>query len=212
MSLEDSEGCGNCLESYWDAVHFLRCWAKVSRDRFPAYFISDESCDNGLFTIQLVFVFWLFPRSRSQNTAKHCSLKILEKNCVEPLLHIDVLSSLATKPNLNRSKVNLCLLFPPLCVFISHPRNVVLLLCACVNRGCVRTWQMEAGGRRGSTVMSINEKHNKYRGHGTAARADPTSNPLQTCARGWIPGGHDRGQALGFQWAAGWWAVAAGCS
>lgn len=65
----------------------------------------------------------------------------LEKHSVvAPLVRTDVLSSLATKPNLNSSKVNLSPLSPPLCVFISHPRNVVLLLCACVNKGCVRTW------------------------------------------------------------------------
>lgn len=108
-------------------------------------------------------------------------LRNLEKHSVvAPLVHTDVMSSLATKPNLNSSKVNLSPL-SPLCVFISHPRNVVLLLCACVNKGCVRTWRIEAGGRRGFTVMSIKEKQNMEKGQSTAARADPTLNRLLTC-------------------------------
>lgn len=93
------------------------------------------------------------------------------------LLHLsvqaDVLSSLATELNLNSSKLNLSPLSPPRCVFISRPRNVVLLLCACVNKGCVRTWPTEAGGRRGFTVMSIKEKQNMKTGQSTAARARP---------------------------------------
>lgn len=98
------------------SIFCVCCQADVPRGRFPESFISDESCDNGLFTIQLVFVFGLFPRRRSQNTAKHSSLKNLEKNCVVPLLSVDVLSRLATEPNLNRSKVNLCLYCSSVCL------------------------------------------------------------------------------------------------
>lgn len=126
-------------------------------------------------------------------------LRNLEKHSVAvPLVHADVLSSLATRPNLNSSKLNLSPLSPPQCIFISHPRNVVLLLCACVNRGRVRTLRIEAGGRRGFTVMSIKEKQNMAKGQSTAARADPTLNRLLTCLSCWIPGKHDRGTGIRF--------------
>lgn len=90
--------------------------------------------------MQLVFVFRLSPESGAKIQQNIRLLTNLEKcSVVAPLVHADVLSSLATKPNLNSSKVSLTPLSPPLCVFISHPRNVVLLLCACVNKACVRT-------------------------------------------------------------------------
>lgn len=147
------------------------CWLDVSKRR-GGLLSAIRGCDNGLFNIQFVFVFWLFPRIGSQNTSEHKTN--LEKHSVAaPSVRADVLSSLATKLNLNSSKLNLSPLSPPRCVFISRPRNVVLLLCACVNKGCVRTWPAEAGGRRGFTVMSIKEKQNMKTGQSTAAQARP---------------------------------------
>lgn len=52
------------------------------RDVFLGRFvISDKGCDNGLFNIQLVFVSWLFPRIRSQNTSEQKTN--LEKHFVD---------------------------------------------------------------------------------------------------------------------------------
>lgn len=113
-----------------------------------------------------------------QNTSLFSNLQ--KHSVVAPLVHADVLSSLATKLNLNSSKVNFSLLCPPLYVIISHPRNVVLLLCASVNNVCVRTWRIEAGGCRGFAVMSIREKQNTEKGQSTAARTSPTLNPPLT--------------------------------
>lgn len=94
-------------------------------------------------TLCLSFGFRLESEAKIQENRRN-----LEKRCAAaPLLRVSVLSSLATKLNLNSSKVNLSPLSRPLCVFISRPRNVVLLLCACVNKGCVRTRRIEAGGR-----------------------------------------------------------------
>lgn len=139
-----------------------------------------------------------------QNTSLFSNLQ--KHSVVAPLVHADVLSSLATKLNLNSSKVNFSLLCPPLYVILSHPRNVVLLLCASVNNVCVRTWRIEAGGCRGFAVMSIREKQNTEKGQSTAARTSPTLNPPLTRLSCWIPGRHDRGTGIGFPlW---WWALA----
>lgn len=152
------------------------------------------------WTYSLCLSFDLFSYHRSQNTAQHKTVRKPWEAfcCCTFFVHADVLSSLATRPNLNSSKLNLSPLSPPRCVFISRPRNVVLLLCACVNKGCVRTLRIQAGGCRGFTVMSIKEKQNMEKGQSTAARADPTLNRLLTCLSCWIPGKHDRGTGIRF--------------
>lgn len=90
------------------------------------------------YSLSLSFDFSLESGAKIQPNMR--LLRNLEKHSVVvPLVHADVLSSLATKPNLNCSKLNLFPLSLPWCVFISNPRNVVLLLCACVNKGCVNS-------------------------------------------------------------------------
>lgn len=137
------EGCGASVwKGYWDLAQFPCLLSGVC-------FQETYSQSSLLSVIRAVIMDYLTyslclssgfsPRIRSQNTSEH-KTNLEKHSVVAPLVQADVLSSLATKLNLNSSKLNLSPLSPPWCVFISHPRNVVLLLCACVNKGCVRTW------------------------------------------------------------------------
>lgn len=148
--------------------------------------------------MQVAFVFWLLHRTRSQNTAKDKLLKNLEKHSVvSPLVHAVVLSSLATKPNLNNSKVNLSPLFPLLCLSLPPKKCCAFVVCLC-KQAVWERW-IEAGGHWGFTVMSIKEKQNTEKGQSAAAWADLTLNQLLTCLSCRIPGEHDdRGTGIRF--------------
>ncbi len=178
------EGCGAIVwKGYWDLAQFPRLLS-------GGCFLETYSQSSLLSVIRAVIMDYLTyslclssgfsPESGAKTHQKH-KTNLEKYSVVAPFVHDDVLSSLATKLNLNSSNLSLSPLFAPWCVFISHPRNVVLLLCACVNKGCVRTWRIEAGGHRGFTVMSIKEKQNMKKGQSTAAQADPTLNRLLTC-------------------------------
>lgn len=163
--------------------------------------------------MQVLFVFWLLHRIRSQNTAEDKLLKNLEKHSVvSPSVHAVVLSSLATKPNLNNSKVNLSPLFPLLCLYLPPKKCCAFVVCLCKQA----VWELcESKQVATEALLSWALKKNRTWRRVKAQLRRPTL-PWINCWLVWVvefqASMTTEGPALDFQRGVDWWVLAAGCS
>lgn len=125
--------------AFWDPAQFLRLprGGRVQETcSWSSVLSAIRAVIMGLFTVVLVFAFCLFPRIGSQNTPEHQTN--LEKRLLfAPLVHADVLSSLATKLNLNSPKPSPSPLSPPRRGLISPSEKCcAFVVCLCKQGLC----------------------------------------------------------------------------
>lgn len=129
---------------------------------------------NGLVIIQPVCLLnFFFFKSGAKIKQNIRSSKSLEKHSVvAPLVQADVLSSLATKPNLNSSEVKLSPLSPPLCVFISRKKCCAFVVCLCKQGPC------ENSANRSRWLLKLYcHEHYRKTGRGEESKHSCASRP-----------------------------------